>query len=162
MTSLVKIKQSLKSINMALLVLNMIGIAFSLLIGITVLFMANKLNLSPEDIATYEAQGLSISVEEFEAARQTIFSPVNLIMTIIPFILLLVVTLLLLNNQKRIQTDQPSPLPYYGGMGLIVFGIFSGIIQAQEIIPLMLGLNVFLFALYGTGFYLAKQFNNLK
>lgn len=157
MTSLAKIKQSLKSINMTLLVLNMIGLFFTV-IGLVFVFIGSRTQFSQEELAALEAQGVSLSLDELNA----VFSPASIVLMVIPAVLLLVVTILLLLNQGHIKIDQPRLLPYYGGMGLIVFDIFSGLIQSFGINPISLGLNGILFALYGTGFYLTKQFNDLK
>ncbi len=147
MISYEKVRQSLKTLNIFIIVLNTIITIFSV-IGLSsiILFLRND-----EFKAAMPADQLSIM-------EQTM-TPFAIFISALAIILTIVIIVLAFLNQKKIKTNQKvSILPYLLGFGLVMVNLVSILLSQPTIISIVIQL-IFL-ALYYFAFSKAKTLNN--
>lgn len=126
MISLEKTRQSLKSMNLAVIILNGIFAAVTIvIIGFALLGLSMANN--PEYQAQLQAQ---LTPEQLAALKQA--NPLLEIGTTgLIAVLYIVVAILALFNRKKINANQPSLLPYYIGIGGVVLNFSTYLIQGM-------------------------------
>lgn len=150
MISYEKVRQSLKTTNLVIILLNAIITIFALA-GIVMIaaILGNESLTSEMDANSLEILKMSVT-------------PFSLFISGLAIALNIAIILLLIKNQKRITTHQSiNLLPYYLGFGLIVLNIVSNVL-AQKSGSLIWALVIqFIFlALYYFAFTKAKTLNN--
>lgn len=124
MISLEKTRQSLKSLNLAVIIVNIIFAAITVLLVALAAFGFSAMN-NPE----YQAQIQSQLTPEQLAAIQNSNPALELAATGLVALAYLVVFVLAFLNRKKIDANQPSLLPYYVGIGGVIYNFLTYVIQ---------------------------------
>lgn len=147
MISYEKVRQSLKTLNIFIIVLNTIITIFSV-IGLVsiILFLGND-----EFKAAMPADKLAI--------MEQAMTPFAIFISALAILLTIAIIVLTFMNQKKIKSDQEiSILPYLLGFGLVVVNLISILLSQPTILSIVIQL-VFL-ALYYFAFSKAKTLND--
>ncbi|MGT2888094.1 hypothetical protein N1495_08700 [Streptococcus didelphis] len=146
MISYEKVRQSLKTLNIVIIVLNAITVVFGL-IGLVSLFLVRD-NENLKATMTPEAY----------AAIEKALTPFSLFMTIIALLMTAAILVFVFINQKNIrQNAEISYLPYYLGFGVVALNIISQLLVAPSILNILIQLAFV--ALYFFAFKKAKTLN---
>lgn len=146
MTSLEQTRQSLRSLNLAAIILNAIwaGLSFLgflfILLGMSFLGQAN---LAENGAAAADIQPLI-----------GLFGGFGIIMTLLATIAPLIIAVLAFQNRKNIEQNQPSLWPYYIGAAFTVLDLVGGVGRLQFTSLLI---NLGMLALYYFAIQKAKQ-----
>ncbi|MGT2809057.1 hypothetical protein DIX60_08660 [Streptococcus iniae] len=146
MISYEKVRQSLKTLNMTVIVLNIIGLVFSV-IGIASLYFT----LNNEQFKA------TIPPEQLDVLKQSL-SPFNIFMMVISLGLTIAIIVLAFQNRSKIAQDlEINYMPYFLGLGSILLSIVQMFLNQFSLISF--AINLALASLYFFSYLKAKTLN---
>lgn len=146
MISYEKVRQSLKTLNMTVIVLNIIGLVFSVIGFVSLYFAFNN-----EDIKA------TLPPEQLDILKESL-SPFNIFMIVLSLGLTIAIIVLALQNRSKIAQDlEINYMPYFLGLGSILLSIVQMFLSQFSLISF--AINLALASLYFFSYLKAKTLN---